>query len=301
MQASTHAAPSPITIRTDLPIIQQPPQQKSLTLPRIELPRPQERAQAPAGRPRPEFHEEEMRKFEDAISSMSINVMHSEAPHENEDEKQENTLKSDHKGQEYYRPAGLGEGYFSEIEHYLKNKDMKEIVDDIITKDFLTNMKDYHDLKAQGKPFYLHNEDLKKKLEQKMNSLKLLEEEWHELKREVEDKQKRQVSAEKDIDEQSKELKELFRLTKINYWLEHEAQKEHYFKLANGQLLKNLNDLRKALTYMTEDEFKHHVNEHRNDFSIWTKEALQNPILGAKMMKAKTKEELQEILKSPLD
>jgi len=277
-----------IMIRTDLP--QQQSQAKNLNLPKIVLPRALETIHEQK-KQLTNFHDDDLRQFEDAISNIKIDVINNETPASLREDRNE--------AEALYRPKELGEGYFAEIQHYLKNKDVKEIIDDILTKDFLTNMKDYHDTKAQGKPFYLHGQDLKQKLEEKMTRLRELEEDWHELRTQAEEKEQKKHLMEKQIDEESQDLKDLFKQIKVNQWMEKEAQKEHYFKLRNSQELKSLNDLRKALTYMADDEFNHHVNAERNDFAKWTKEALQNQEIAEKIGTAKTKEELQEILKKP--
>lgn len=275
-------------IRTDLPMQQS--QAKSLNLPKIVLPRTLEPVHEQK-KQLTSFHDDDLRQFEDAISNIKIDVINNEIPA---------SLMTDRtEAEPLYRPKELGEGYFAEIQHYLKNKDVKEIIDDILTKDFLTNMKDYHDTKVQGKPFYLHGQDLKQKLEEEMTRLRELEESWHEIKSQAEEKERNKHLLEKQIDEESQSLKDLFRQIKVNQWMEKEAQKEHYFKLRNNQELKSLNDLRKALTYMADEEFNHHVNTERNDFANWTRDALQNQELSEKIRTAKTKQELQEILKKP--
>jgi len=240
-------------------------------------------------------HEEDLKLFEEAINNINIDVVHSETP-----TTPSSSGSKEHTESGYYKPEELGEGYFSEIEHYIKNKDVHEIIDDIMKKDFLTSMKDYHDTKAQGKPFYIHKKDLEYKLKKKMNQLRKLEEEWHSLKAQIEEKENKKIEKEKEIDQESQELKELFRQVKINHILEQEAPKEHYFKLRNGQELKSLNDLRKALEYITDQEFSHHVNQEKNDFATWVKEVLQNQELYEKIKEVKSKEELQEVLKNPL-
>ena len=234
-------------------------------------------------------HDDDLKRFEEAISNINIDIIHNESPAEEEQNREE----------EYYKPASMGEGYFSEIEHYVKNHDVNEIIDDIIKKDLLTGMKDYHDTKAQGKPFYLHKEDLKNKLQGKMERLRMLETEWHSLKKKLEEEDKRKRELENAIDEQSQELKQLFKQVKMSRWFEQEAPKGQYFKLRNGQELKSLGDLRKALTYITDDEFNYHINPEKNDFAIWIKETFQNQELYEKIKDIKTKEELQLILHKP--
>lgn len=262
------------------------PFKKELKLPKIE-PLP---AQGEHG-----AHEEDLRQFEEAISNINIDMVHSEAPAQSSQIQEPGREKT----AEYYRPEEIGEGYFSEIEHYIKNKDVNEIIDDVLKKDFLTSMKDYHNTKTQGKPFYLHKHDLKHKLKKKMNQLRGLEQEWHSFKAKITENEDKKKEIESKIDQESQELKELFKQVKISHILEQEAPKEHYFRLQNGQKLKSLNDLRKALEYMPDKEFRHHVDENNNDFASWVEEALQNQEISEKIKKAKTKDELQEVLKNP--
>jgi hypothetical protein len=270
-----------------------PVPRKEFKLPRIEPPMLAGTAPQPLHQTRPvKMHDEDLKKFEEAISNINIDIIHSETP------------ANDHSGgggeESYYKPTQMGEGYFSEIEHYIKNKDVNEIINDVLKKDFLTGMKDYHDTKSQGKPFYFNKDDLKNKLKIKMDALRRLEEEWHIIKTQIEEEERRKIRIEHEIDQQSQELKGIFKQIKINQWLEQEAPKEHYFKLRNGQELKSLNDLRKALSYMNDEEFSHHVNQERNDFAIWIKEALQNIELYEKIKNIHTKEELLAVLQNPL-
>ncbi|MBN2053004.1 hypothetical protein JW756_05865 [Candidatus Woesearchaeota archaeon] len=243
-------------------------------------------------------HDDDLKRFEEAIQNINIDIIHNETP----EETPINISRSGNAGaaDSYYQPKGLGEGYFSEIEHYIRNKDVNEIIDDVLKKDFLTSMKDYHDTKAEGKPFYLHQQDLRNKLQNQMDNLRRLEEEWHILRSRIEDDEKKKHHIEQEIERESQYLKNIFRQVKINHLLEKEALKEHYFKLKNGQELKCLNDLRKALSYISDEEFSHHATPEKNDFATWTKEALQMPELAEKIRNAKSREELQEILKNPL-
>jgi hypothetical protein len=281
-----------------------PVPKKELRLPKIEHPtlggmaqqaQQSQPLQPPSYQQKPvKAHEEDLKRFEEAISNINIDIIHSETPadaHSSAGESREDG---------YYKPIQMGEGYFSEIEHYIKNKDVNEIINDVLKKDFLAGMKDYHDTKAQGKPFFFNKDDLKNKLKMKMDALRRLEEEWHIIRTQVAEEERKRMIVEREIDQQSQELKELFKQIKLNQWLEHEAPKEHYFRLVNGQELKSLNDLRKALTYMSDDEFRHHVNNERNDFATWIKEALQNTELYEKIRSIKTKEELQTLLQNPI-
>ncbi|MBU1199328.1 MAG: hypothetical protein KKF46_03435 [Nanoarchaeota archaeon] len=280
-----------------------PPPKKTLTLPRIEHPRPQIKPPEPKIDPFAS-HDADLKQFEEAINNIDINIIHDDAKEDTESKYSEPAHEEEHhtpeekKSQDYYKPTQANEGYFSEIEHYLKNKDMNEIIDDVMKKDFLTSMKDYHDTKVEGKPFYLHKKDLEEKLQRKMQQLKGLEEQWHKCKSSMEETNKHKQNTEKEIDKESQEIKELFRQLKINQLLEQQAPKEQYFKLRNGQELKNLNDLRKNISYMQDADFEHHVNEEKNDFAMWVNEALENPEIYEKIKDIKNKKELEEALKN---
>ena len=290
--------PAPKIPRQDF---SQPQQKKEFKLPKIERP-PRQKIPAPEESDS-KVHHDDIREFEEAINNIDIDIVHSDAPEESAPEYEESEDREDRgkkkEKSDYYKPGGMGEGYFSEIEHYLKNKNVHEIVDDIMKKDFLTGMKDYHDTKSEGKPFYLHKHDLEHKLKKKMDFLRKMEEEWHSRRTEIEKKQKQAEEIEQEIDKESQDIKELFRQVKINYWYEQEAPKEHYFELKKGQKLKSINDLRKALSYMTEEEFSHHVTPEKNDFAEWIRDALQNHLIYNKIKDTKTKEELEQALKNP--
>lgn len=248
--------------------------------------------------------EAEEQDFEEAIKKLQFDISTNQEDEEEPQPRSEKTEKTNTKetrANPYYNPKQLGQGYFSEIKHYMKNKNVQEIIDDIIKKDFLTGMKDYHDRKAQGKPYYLHNQDLKDKLEQKMHELMSKEEQWHELDEGMTRAEQKKKHLEQEIDQESQELKDLFRQLKINLILEKEAPQGQEFSLRNGQKLKNLNDLRKALTYMPEEEFNQYANSYRNDFSAWTKGSLQMPEVAHKISSANSKDHLIETLKNIIE
>ena len=50
------------------------------------------------------------------------------------------------------------------------------------------------------------------------------------------------------------------------------APEEHHFIVTDGSKLKDLKELADALDKMTDDVFKHHVNDFKNDFSSWVRD-----------------------------
>ena len=70
-------------------------------------------------------------------------------------------------------------------------------------------------------------------------------------------------------------------------------------KTKDGLEIKTLEDLRDALKIMSPDEFKHHVNSKKNDFSDWAKSQGRNAI-ASKLAKATSKEEMIKVLNNAL-
>ena len=62
-----------------------------------------------------------------------------------------------------------------------------------------------------------------------------------------------------------------------------EAKPEQYFVLATGVPLKNLKELASALENMNDWVFRHHVNDHRNDFATWVRDVLREDELSQEM------------------
>ena len=72
-----------------------------------------------------------------------------------------------------------------------------------------------------------------------------------------------------------------------------EAPEEHHFVVADGKKLKNIIELADALETMSEEIFRHHVNEYKNDFSSWIKDVFYDHSLAEDMSRAKNKLETQ--------
>jgi len=59
-----------------------------------------------------------------------------------------------------------------------------------------------------------------------------------------------------------------------------QAPEEKVFYLKDGRKIKNLLELTEAFESMTEDVFRHHVNEMRNDFSTWVNDVFEDKDLA---------------------
>lgn len=69
--------------------------------------------------------------------------------------------------------------------------------------------------------------------------------------------------------------------------------KEKYFYLASGGHARSLEDLVLLLDHVTEEEFKKHVNPHKNDFSNWIRHVIRDEYLADQIAMVKTRFEVQ--------
>src|SRR3990167_6676677 len=72
-----------------------------------------------------------------------------------------------------------------------------------------------------------------------------------------------------------------------------EAPEEHHFVVADGKKLKNVLELADALETMSEEIFRHHANEFKNDFSSWVRDVFYDHSLAEDISRAKSKVETQ--------
>lgn len=72
-----------------------------------------------------------------------------------------------------------------------------------------------------------------------------------------------------------------------------EAPEEHHFVVADGRKLKNIIELADALETMSEEIFRHHANEFKNDFAAWVKDVFYDHSLADDIAKAKNRLEAQ--------
>ena len=66
------------------------------------------------------------------------------------------------------------------------------------------------------------------------------------------------------------------------------AEPEKCFWLCDGQILKNLKELAKALDKMSNEVFSYHVNKNKNDFAKWVEDVFGERKLAIDLKKAKT-------------
>jgi hypothetical protein len=69
-----------------------------------------------------------------------------------------------------------------------------------------------------------------------------------------------------------------------------------YFWLGNNTVIRNLFELSDALKVIDDKTFEKHVNDKKNDFALWAEENYKNEHLTERIQRAKTKEQMIEIL-----
>ncbi|PIU72314.1 hypothetical protein COS79_03545, partial [Candidatus Woesearchaeota archaeon CG06_land_8_20_14_3_00_33_13] len=64
-----------------------------------------------------------------------------------------------------------------------------------------------------------------------------------------------------------------------------DANSDHYFFVNDGTVLKNVLDLSKQLDKMSDEVFRYHVNDMKNDFASWIKEIFKEEKLAEELLK----------------
>ncbi len=73
-------------------------------------------------------------------------------------------------------------------------------------------------------------------------------------------------------------------------WVDVNHDKQ--FFVNNGQVLKNINELPKAMKNMDAQTFAHHVNQDKNDFANWVEHCFGETCLAADLRKSNDKRHL---------
>jgi len=68
---------------------------------------------------------------------------------------------------------------------------------------------------------------------------------------------------------------------------------ENYFVLGNGGVLKDIKELAECIDHLSDDEFRHHVNEQKNDFANWVRDVFDEKILADELFSIKDRKDTQ--------
>ncbi len=75
-----------------------------------------------------------------------------------------------------------------------------------------------------------------------------------------------------------------------------DVQEDQCFRLEDGRILKNLNDLVDTLKTIDDTLFNSHVNESKNDFSSWIQNCINDELLASMTSKIKSKQEMENLV-----
>ncbi|MCX8147097.1 MAG: hypothetical protein N3D84_01370 [Candidatus Woesearchaeota archaeon] len=130
------------------------------------------------------------------------------------------------------------------------------------------------------------------------------------VKKEKASKRKLKTAAKKKKEAKKKEIKEKEEetsslkihkpLTRKVLFVYEDVPEQFVFYVHDGTILKNLNDLIKALDKMTDDIFYYHANKEKNDFSNWIRDIINEPLLSKVIVgknRLETKREIINYLK----
>ena len=66
---------------------------------------------------------------------------------------------------------------------------------------------------------------------------------------------------------------------------------EYVFRSHDGEILKNLSELGRALSNMSDETFAFHANAQKNDFSNWVRDVIKDEKLATELVKSPTQSE----------
>jgi len=79
-----------------------------------------------------------------------------------------------------------------------------------------------------------------------------------------------------------------------------DAPEEKHFILSDGRKLKSVFELIDELETMGEETFRHHVNEHKNDFSNWIRDVFEEKSIAEEVHRIQNRTEAQRALMKSL-
>lgn len=80
--------------------------------------------------------------------------------------------------------------------------------------------------------------------------------------------------------------------------LDSNTEQENFFISADGKIIKNVLELKKALEGMKPEIFNLHVNSEKNDFYNWVKDIYEDKSLAEDIKKAKNAENIIKVIES---
>ena len=75
-----------------------------------------------------------------------------------------------------------------------------------------------------------------------------------------------------------------------------DVPQDRQFWCSDGRILKNLPELRVALEQMTDETFRYHSNDAKNDFSNWVRDVIGDDELAADLRKSNVRVQAAKIV-----
>ena len=89
-------------------------------------------------------------------------------------------------------------------------------------------------------------------------------------------------------------------VTKKNTGNDYEAQGEKRFYFCNGQIVSRLSELPQVLRNIDNGTYDYHVNAGRNDISAWVGNVFLKDDLSIKILRAKNKTNMADVIEKAL-
>lgn len=83
--------------------------------------------------------------------------------------------------------------------------------------------------------------------------------------------------------------------------LKKECNPEHVFWVRDGSVLKNMEEMFRAIELMDEETFRHHVSEERNDFSNWLRDIHREEELAERLQRTLDRGEFLQVIRTTIE
>jgi len=77
-----------------------------------------------------------------------------------------------------------------------------------------------------------------------------------------------------------------------------DVPEEYIFRCCDGQILRNVKELRDSLNTMKEETYVFHVNKEKNDFTNWVRDIIKDERLAKDLQKATNRAQAAKLVAS---
>ena len=168
----------------------------------------------------------------------------------------------------------------------------------LLSQDLLSSMKVHWEQKKGDIIFTNEERKLKEKMLKVIRDLQMFEGKWQNLHLAMIEAEESVRVREADLKTMLREFKEL--CARHVGSRKKEPAPEHYFRMADGSVVRDLRELLFALKVADSSLFRHHVSVEKNDFAKWVADVLQEYGLAEKLQSAFSQEEVVAVLEKRL-